>query len=110
MEPTSVLLGVLLASTKGLAFAAIGFGVAWWRGRQRIAKLEAALPQADELADRFARLENTLDYTTGALERLLAGQDELRRGAEEARKGLPGPRVDPPTIPRAPEASEITPH
>ena len=74
MEPTSVLLGVLIASTKGLAFVALGFGIAWWRARTRIAKLEASLPQADELGDRLTQLESSLDYTTNARSASLRGK------------------------------------
>jgi hypothetical protein len=97
MEPTSVLFGVLLASTKGLAFAAVGFGVAWWRARRRITRLEASLPQTDELAARLERVESSLDYTTAALERLLSGQDELLRGAGDIHKDLPDATVGPPS-------------
>ena len=77
MEPTSVLLGVLLASTKGLALVALGFGIAWWRGRTRIRKLESAADR--ELDERLARVESSLDYITSTLERLGSGQDDLRR-------------------------------
>jgi hypothetical protein len=79
MEPTSVLLGVLLASTKGLALVAVGFGIAWWRSRVRIRELEAAQPAARELDERLARVESSLDYITSTLERLGSSQDDLRR-------------------------------
>jgi hypothetical protein len=103
MEPTSVLLGVLIASTKGLAFRALGFGVAWWRGRKRIASLEAAMPQAEELTDRIERFEAALDYTTSALERLLEGQEQLRRA-------LPPAGLDRGPSARSPERPGDTPH
>jgi len=77
MEPTSVLLGVLFASTKALALVALGFGIAWWRGRTRIRKLEAA--EDRELDERLARVESSLDYITSTLERLGSSQDDLRR-------------------------------
>ena len=102
MEPTSVLLGVLIASTKGLAFATLGFGIAWWRARKRIASLETRIPQAEELTDRIERFEASLDYTTAALERLLDGQEQLRRAV------LPG-GLDRGTA-RGAEQSENTPH
>ena len=79
MEPTSVLLGVLLASTKALALVAVGFGIAWWRGRARIRELEAARPSGQELDERLGRVENSLDYITSTLERLGSSQDDLRR-------------------------------
>ena len=79
MEPTSVLLGVLLASTKGLALVAVGFGIAWWRSRARIRELEAARPADRELDERLARVESSLDYITSTLERLGSSQDDLRR-------------------------------
>jgi hypothetical protein len=104
MEPTSVLLGVLLASTKGLALAAIGFGVAWWRGRRQIARLESTFPQADELAARMERVEASLEYSTAALERLLAGQNDLLRAAGDTRRALPGGPQ------RGLDEPEITPH
>ena len=80
MEPTSFLLGVLLASVKGLGIGAVGFGIAWWRARVRIRQLEdAQRPDAAALEERLGRLEGSLDYMTSALDRLATGQDDLRK-------------------------------
>ncbi|MEP6571194.1 MAG: hypothetical protein ABJD11_00810 [Gemmatimonadota bacterium] len=100
MEPTSVLFGVLLASTKGLAFAAIGFGIAWWRGRRRIRELEQS---PDDLRERLDRVESTLDYVATTMDRLGSGQEELRRGL------LPRSAQSPPETPAGREEI-ITPH
>ena len=80
MEPTSFLLGVLLASVKSLGIGAIGFGIAWWRARARIRQLEdAQRPDPLALEERLGRLEVSLEYITSALERLTTGQDDLRK-------------------------------
>lgn len=101
MEPTSFLLGVLLASTKGLAIATLGFGIAWWRSRQRVKELEAERPQQAELRERLDRLESSLEYVAGALNRLGQGQDDLRHAlppGSERELGAPA------------ESQETTPH
>ena len=80
MDPFSFLLGALAVVAKVLGIGAIGFGIAWWRGRNRIRQLEAerhADPQP--LLDRMDRLESSLDSVAAALERLSAGQGELQR-------------------------------
>ena len=73
------LLGVFVASTKGLAIASVIFGIAWWRARARLRKLEAERPEPGELERRLEQLETSLEYLSATLERLAAGQDELRR-------------------------------
>ncbi len=55
VDPSSFLLGALLVSAKALGIGAVGFGIAWWRARNRIRQLDAAL------------------------ERLAAGQSEIQR-------------------------------
>jgi hypothetical protein len=80
VDLSSLLLGALLVSAKVLGIGAVGFGIAWWRARNRIRQLEAQRqldPQA--LLDRLDRLEGTLDSVAGGLERLAAGQGELQR-------------------------------
>lgn len=95
MDPTSFLLGALAVSAKGLGIGAVGFGIAWWRARNRIRQLESQRhldPQ--QLEDRLDRLEGALDSVAAALERLAAGQGELQRR-------LPPPRgsTEPPRSP-----------
>ena len=80
MDPSSFLLGALIVSVKALGIGAIGFGIAWWRARNRIRHLEARQhldPQL--LEDRLDRLEDALDAMSATLERLAAGQGELQR-------------------------------
>ena len=80
MDPSSFLLGALLVSAKALGIGAIGFGIAWWRGRNRIRQLEAQhQPDPQSLLERLDRLESSLDSVAAALERLNAGQSELHR-------------------------------
>jgi hypothetical protein len=98
LEPTSFLLGVLIASTKGLALVSLGFGIAWWRGRRRVKELEAERPTTAELHERLDRLESSLEYMTAAVERLGKSQDDLRH-------------LLPPGSERTPPVDqEITPH
>ena len=87
MDPSSFLLGALLVSAKALGIGAVGFGIAWWRARNRIRQLEAQQrldPQ--QLEDRLDRLEGALDSVSATLERLAAGQTDLQRR-------LPPPRA-----------------
>ncbi len=80
MDPSSFLLGALLVAVKALGFGAVGFGIAWWRARNRIRQLEAELqPDPQPLLDRMDRLEGTLDSVAAALQRVAAGQSELQR-------------------------------
>ena len=80
MDPSSFLLGALLVSAKVLGIGALGFGIAWWRARNRIRQLEAQRQlDPQPLLDRLDRLEGTLDSVAGALERLAAAQGELQR-------------------------------
>ncbi|HEY6927505.1 MAG TPA: hypothetical protein VI653_28780 [Steroidobacteraceae bacterium] len=87
MDPSSFFLGALLVSAKALGIGAVGFGIAWWRARNRIRQLEAQ-PQLDpqQLEGRLDRLEGALDSVAGALQRLAAGQSELQ-------SRLPPPRA-----------------
>ena len=97
MDPSSFLLGALVVSAKVLGIGAVGFGIAWWRARSRIRKLEAQLQlDPQPLPDRMDRLEGTLDAVAAALERLAAGQSELQRR-------LPAPRADATGSQRATE-------
>ena len=80
LDPSSFLLGALIVSAKVLGIGAVGFGIAWWRGRNRIRQLEAQRqPDPQPLLDRMDRLEGSLDSITAALERLAAAQGEFQR-------------------------------
>jgi len=80
VDSSSFLLGALLVSAKALGIGALGFGIAWWRARNRIRQLEAQRQlDPQPLLDRMDRLEGTLDSVAAALERLAAGQSELQR-------------------------------
>lgn len=80
MDLSSFLLGAMAVTAKVLGIGAVGFGIAWWRARNRIRQLEAQRhldPQ--QLGERLDRLESGLDSVAVALERLAAGQNELQR-------------------------------
>ncbi|HEY6807879.1 MAG TPA: hypothetical protein VI160_03740 [Gemmatimonadales bacterium] len=80
MDSSSFFLGGLFVAAKVLGIGAVGFAIAWWRGRNRIRQLEAR-QQIDprQLLERMDRLEDTLDSVTAALERLSTGQGEMQR-------------------------------
>lgn len=87
MDPTSVLLGALVVTAKVFGIGAVGFGIAWWRARNRIRQLEAERQlDPQPIRERLDRLEGALDSVAVALERLAAGQSELQRR-------LPPPRA-----------------
>ncbi len=80
VDPSSFVLGGLFVAAKVLGIGAVGFGIAWWRARNRIRRLEAqGRPDPQALLERLDRLEGTLDTVAGALERLTAGQTEMQR-------------------------------
>lgn len=57
----------------------VGFGIAWWRTRARLRRLEAALPDPARLEERLASLEQLADYSASKLDRLLEGQEATRQ-------------------------------
>lgn len=85
-------LGLLLGAAKVLAIAAVGFGIAWWRVRARVRKLEAEQLQPVWTEERLARLEQGLDYAASQLDQLVRTQTELNHrlsgSAEENRVRL----------------------
>ena len=87
-------LGLLLAAAKVGAIGTFGFGIAWWRSRQKVRRLEATLPDPSLLAERIANLEQMAEYSAGQLDRLLETQDALSRqlAALPAKPSLPEPR------------------
>jgi hypothetical protein len=91
MESTlTFILGALVASTKGLALVAIGFGIAWWRTRSRLRRLEGGQsPVPADLEQRLDRLESSLEFMGATLDRLAAGQEQFRRGLASPAPGRP---------------------
>ncbi len=96
MDPTlsGFALGLLLAAAKVGAIGTFGFGIAWWRSRQKVRRLEATLPDPAILAERLANLEQMADYSASQLDRLLETQDALSRqlAAPPAKTSVPEPR------------------
>ena len=81
MDPTlsGFALGLLFAAAKVGAFGTAAFGIAWWRTRKKLRRLEAALPDPTILAERLASLEQMADYSSSQVDRLIESQDALTR-------------------------------
>jgi len=106
MESTlTFVVGALIASTKGLALVALGFGIAWWRTRARLRRLEDERPALPpEVDQRLERLESSLEHLHGTLARIAAGQDQLRQALPPAR-----PAEARPPVPEWKEPRAVTP-
>jgi len=93
LDPTlsGFALGLLLGAAKVGAIGTVGFGIAWWRTRAKLRRLEAALPDPARLDERLANLEQLSDYSASKLDRLVEAQDALVRqlAAPPARGTLP---------------------
>jgi hypothetical protein len=93
MDPTlsGFALGLLLAAGKVGAVGTVVFGIAWWRTRTKLRRLEADLPDPASLAERLANLEQMADYSASQLDRLIESQDALARQlvAPPAKASLP---------------------
>jgi hypothetical protein len=96
MDPTlsGFALGLLLAAAKVGVIGTVAFGVAWWRTRTKLRRLQATLPDPASLAERLANLEQMADYSASQMDRLLEAQDALARqlAAPPAKASLPEPR------------------
>jgi hypothetical protein len=96
MDPTlsGFALGLLLAAAKVGAVGTVAFGIAWWRTRTKLRRLEAALPDPASLAERLANLEQMADYSASQMDRLIESQDALARQlpALPAKASLPETR------------------
>ena len=81
MDPTlsGFALGLLLGAAKVGVLGTVGFGIAWWRTRARLRRLESALPDPARLEERLASLEQLADYSAAKLDRLLEGQEATRQ-------------------------------
>lgn len=67
-------LGLLLGAAKGGFIGTIGFGIAWWRTRAKLRRLESALPDPGKLEERLASLEQLADYSAAQLARIADAQ------------------------------------
>jgi len=78
MDPTlsGFALGLLLGAAKVGILGTVGFGIAWWRARARLRRLESALPDPARLEERLANLEQIADYTAAQVNRLVEAHDE----------------------------------
>lgn len=81
MDPTlsGFALGLLFGAAKVGIIGTVAFGIAWWRTRKRLRKLEAALPEPTQLEERLANLEQLADYSANQLQRLIESHDDLAR-------------------------------
>ena len=89
-----VALGLLFGAAKILLIGTAGFGIAWWRAKRRIQKLEALRAEPSLTGERLDRLEQGLDYLASQLDRVVEGQADLlnRIGAERPLGELPAAR------------------
>ncbi|MFL5494528.1 MAG: hypothetical protein ACJ8DC_09120 [Gemmatimonadales bacterium] len=87
-------LGLLLGAAKIGAIGTVAFGIAWWRTRRKLRRLEAALPDPASLAERLVNLERMTDYSASQMDRLIESQDALARqlAAPTAKASLPESR------------------
>lgn len=81
MEPelSGFALGLLFGAAKTLAITTGIFGIAWWRARRRVRELEAEVGKPSLDAERLDRLEQTMEYLAGQLERVADGQVAIGR-------------------------------
>jgi hypothetical protein len=81
MDPTlsGFALGLLFGAAKVGAIGTVGFGIAWWRTRAKLRRLESALPDPARLEERLASLEQIADYSAAKLDRLVEGQETSRQ-------------------------------
>ena len=81
MDPTlsGFALGLLFGAAKIGLIGTIGFGIAWWRTRRKLRKLEAQLPDPGQLEQRLAGLEQLADFTAGQVGRLVEEHSVLQQ-------------------------------
>jgi hypothetical protein len=96
-------LGLLLGAAKVGLLGTAGFGIAWWRTRQKLKSLETALPDPAVLNERLAALEQASDYMSGKLAELANTQALLaRQPGSLDRPALPATARDESQRPRTP--------
>jgi len=81
MDPTlsGFALGLLLGAAKAGIIGTVVFGVAWWRTRAKLRRLEGELPDPAQLEQRLASLEQIADYTAAQVNRLVEQHDAAAR-------------------------------
>ena len=81
MDPTlsGFALGLLLGAAKVGAIGTVGFGIAWWRTRAKLRRLESALPDPARLEERLGNLEQIADYTAAQVNRLVEAREDARQ-------------------------------
>ncbi|MEO5825702.1 MAG: hypothetical protein ABIR59_07435 [Gemmatimonadales bacterium] len=81
MDPTlsGFALGLLFGAAKFGLIGTVGFGIAWWRTRSQLRKLEAQFPAPSILEERLARLEQDADYSAAKLDQLIDAQATVAR-------------------------------
>jgi hypothetical protein len=95
-ELSGFALGLLFGAAKTLAITTLVFGVAWWRSRRRVRELEAEVGKPSLDGERLDRLEQTLEYMMGQLDRLSDSQLEAGPVSAQSRGQLPpSPRETP---------------
>jgi hypothetical protein len=89
MDPTlsGFALGLLLGAAKIGAIGTVAFGIAWWRTRAKLKRLEAQLPDPARLEERLANLEQIADYTAGQVNRLVEAQPTLPQNSPPSDPG-----------------------
>lgn len=96
MDPTlsGFALGLLLGAAKAGLIGTVAFGVAWWRTRKKLRRLEETLPDPASLAERLGNLEQLADYSASQMDRLVESQNALTRqlAAPPTKTRLPEPR------------------
>lgn len=83
MDPalSAAAIALLFGAAKIGIIGTVGFGIAWVRARARIRSLENSVTGQLGAAssDRLDRLEQSLEYVVGQLDRVAEAQDALHR-------------------------------
>jgi hypothetical protein len=97
-ELSGFALGLLFGAAKIGAIGTVVFAIAWWRARREVRTLEAERNRPAVTDERLQQLEQGIEYLASRLDRLVEGQEEVRRqlGARARPAELPG-RGDPIT-------------
>ncbi|MGH7522948.1 MAG: hypothetical protein ACREK8_01450 [Gemmatimonadales bacterium] len=83
MDPqlSAAAIALLFGAAKIGLIGTVGFAIAWVRARARIRTLEAAASHqiAGATDERLERLEQSVEYVVGQLDRIAETQHELQR-------------------------------